>query len=302
MAGVALSGGRDSLLLLDLLVKRDGPLVWVSLHVDHGVRSAGSRRAECEHVEEACRKLGIQLRQRELPSGTGDSEATLREARYLALVDMAKDLDFVVLGHHIHDQMETVMMNLLRGCDLGALGGMPSSFERHGMTFFRPMLDWKERELDRARATLELKPFEDPTNGESRYRRNRFRHELFPLLDALSPGWVQRVSGLSESARIWKSALDRRLDALEAEHPWEEVDPGHYKMERGWLKVLESDLLGAWSRRQLEWVCGGAGAITRKHVESFSCFSASEVLGYHSINFPGQWRLRGQKRWLHLLK
>ena len=300
--GVALSGGRDSLLALDDLVRRDGPNSWVALHVDHGSRNLESREAECREVEKQCHYLGVELRRKVLASGIGDSEEALRDARYVALATMGDDLDFVVLGHHVHDQVETILMKILRGSDLGGLAGMPSAFERNGVLFSRPMLEWSEDELERMRERLTLDAFEDPSNEESRYLRNRFRHELTPLLNDLSPGWVGRLSGLADSARLWKGGLEAKLDQLSKEHIWERVDENHYKMAREWLEALDPYILRAWSRRQLEWVAEGAKGITRRHVDSFAEFASSDKLGSHSYNFPGKWRLRGQKRWLHLLR
>jgi tRNA(Ile)-lysidine synthetase-like protein len=300
--GVALSGGKDSLLLLSLLVERDGCDRWVALHIDHGVRVAESREEECRHVDHVCKALGVDLRRQTLPSGQGSSEEAMRDARYRALGELSVGLECIALGHHVLDQVETILMKILRGCDLGALEGMRASFEREGVAFVRPMLHWSEEEFLGMRGHEENSPFEDPSNGDPRYLRNRVRSELLPLLESLSPGWVGRLAGLGESAQVWKNGLEARLKELNLSQPWESMGEEHYRTPRGWLMALDPYLLKAWCREQLEWACGGAGRITRKHVDSFAEFAKSGDLGSHHLNFPGGWRLRGQKRWLHLLR
>lgn len=300
--GVALSGGGDSLLLLQNLVERDGCDAWIALHVDHGVRDEVSRAAERDHVDEVCEKLGVNLRRETLEEHLASSEEAMREARYKALAEMARDLDVVALGHHILDQVETILMKLLRGCDLAALSGMPDRFCRNGVDFIRPMMNWPVDVLEDQRSALHISAFEDPSNRDPRYLRNRFRHELLPLLDDLAPGWADRVAGLGDSAAKWKESLEKQLEELDSRHSWEQMGEGHLRTDREWLSSLDPYLLRSWCRRQLEAVAGGAGSITRKHVESFADFAVSKQLGAHPINFPGGWRLRGQKRYLNLLK
>jgi tRNA(Ile)-lysidine synthase len=162
----AVSGGPDSTALAVLAVAA-GCQVEV-VHVDHGLRPAGP--AEAEQVAAVAAWLGARFRSVRVEVHDGPNlEARLRDARQGVLPAGA------LTGHTADDRAETVLLHLLRGAGPAGLAGI-----RRGPT--KPMLDLRRHETEALCAALALEPVRDPSNDDARFRRNRVRHELLPLL------------------------------------------------------------------------------------------------------------------------
>jgi tRNA(Ile)-lysidine synthase len=165
----AVSGGPDSMALL-VLASEAGCEV-TAIHVDHGLRpeSAG----EADLVVAAAARFGATFESRRVVVGAGpDLEARARAARYAALPRG------VLTGHTADDQAETILLNLLRGAGLDGLRGMT--------TTHRPLLGLRRTETRTLCASLSIAVVDDPSNLDPAIRRNRVRHELLPLLDAIA--------------------------------------------------------------------------------------------------------------------
>jgi tRNA(Ile)-lysidine synthase len=162
----AVSGGADSCALLALAVAAD--LRVTAVHVDHGLR-AGSYR-EADLVASLASAWGAAFRAQavQVPDG-GDLEARARAARRAVLPPDA------LLGHTADDQAETVLLRLLRGTGPAGLAAMRPAMH--------PLLGLRRAETVALCAHLGVEPFEDPTNTDPRFTRNRVRHEVVPLLD-----------------------------------------------------------------------------------------------------------------------
>ena len=190
---VAVSGGIDSMALLHLLATpalglRDRLVV---AHFDHRLRGAESD-ADAAFVAQAARRLGLPFESdsgdtRQLAAETGDGvEAAARQLRHGFFARLAKRLGAVVaLAHHADDQVETFFLRLLRGAGNRGLAGMrpvaPSPADP-GVTLVRPLLGIRRDEIVEY-ATREGIGFrEDATNADTRFLRNRIRHELLPQL------------------------------------------------------------------------------------------------------------------------
>jgi tRNA(Ile)-lysidine synthase len=166
----AVSGGADSLALLVLAVEAGCDVT--AVHVDHGLR-AGSV-AEADVVADAAARLGAGFRGVRVDVGQGPNlEARARAARLGALPPGS------ATGHTMDDQAETVLVNLLRGSGLDGLAGMRPG-PGHPLLAIRR---WQTRALC---ALLGLEPVEDPSNEDRRFVRNRVRHELLPLANAIA--------------------------------------------------------------------------------------------------------------------
>ena len=162
----AVSGGADSLALLALAVAAGGRVR--AVHVDHGLRPGSA--GEAARVADAAQRLGAAFETRCVEVGDGPNlEARARAARYAALPEG------VLTGHSADDRAETVLLHLLRGAGpTGAIGIARSAS--------RPLLDLRRSETEALCAALGLDPLHDPSNDDPRFRRNRVRHELLPLL------------------------------------------------------------------------------------------------------------------------
>lgn len=198
---VGVSGGPDSLTLLDALARLGFPLV--AAHFDHRLRPHSAHEAEV--VRQAAARAGAQF-----VSGSGDVAAHAAQVR-LSIEDAARDLRYrflfeqarrfsaqaVAVGHNADDQVETVVMHLLRGAGLRGLRGMAfctllPTWDAQ-IPLVRPLLSFWRAEILAYCAERQLQPIHDPTNQETLYLRNRLRHELIPLLDELQPQARQNI-------------------------------------------------------------------------------------------------------------
>jgi tRNA(Ile)-lysidine synthase len=193
----AVSGGADSLALLVLAIAAGTRAT--AVHVDHALR-AGSEH-EALVVADVAERFGAAFRAVRVEVAPGPNlEARARAARYAVL-----PAD-VLTGHTADDQAETVLLNLLWGAGLDGLAGM-----RAGR---RPLLDLRRSETRALCADLGLRPVEDPSNDSPAFRRNRVRHELLPLLDAIAERDVVPV--LARQAELLRGEADL-ADALAAD-------------------------------------------------------------------------------------
>ncbi len=197
----AVSGGPDSTALLALAVAAG--LVCTAVHVDHGLR-AGSA-AEAEVVRTTAARLGASFRAERVALDDGPNlEARARDARYRVLPTD------VLTGHTADDQAETVLVNMLRGASTSGLAAMRPG-PRH------PLLALRRSETEALCTDLELAVVHDPSNLDGRHLRNRVRHELLPLMAALS----QRdpVPLLSRQASLLRDDDDLLADLAAAIDP-----------------------------------------------------------------------------------
>jgi tRNA(Ile)-lysidine synthase len=165
----AVSGGPDSLALLVLAVAAG--LDVTAVHVDHGLRPGSA--AEAEVVADAAARLGAAFEARRVALAAGPNlEARARAARRGALPAGA------LLGHTADDLAETVLLNLLRGAAVDGLAGFDPAC--------RPIRRLRRAETRALCAATGLEPVSDPSNADPAFRRNRVRHELLPLLDAIA--------------------------------------------------------------------------------------------------------------------
>jgi tRNA(Ile)-lysidine synthase len=162
----AVSGGPDSLALL--VLARVAGLEVTAHHVDHGLRPGSA--AEAEVVAAAAERVGAGFRSWTVAVDDGPNlEARAREARRAVL-----PAD-VLTGHTADDRAETVLLHLLRGAGPAGAIGIARSPRR-------PLLDLRRHETVALCASLDLAVVDDPSNRDPRFRRNRVRHELLPLL------------------------------------------------------------------------------------------------------------------------
>lgn len=199
---VAVSGGLDSVVLLDVLAEtrgvHRGRLSVVT--VDHGTRPGSAEDAR--FVARLSRRRGLPCHVATRALGPGATERACRDARY-AVLD-ALDVDRVALAHHRDDQAETLLIALLRGHGARGLAGMA---RRRGR-YVRPLLDAPRRALEAYADARGLAWREDPTNADGRWLRNRVRHRLRPLLEDLRPGASHAVARTAQRLAEDDALLD----------------------------------------------------------------------------------------------
>lgn len=209
---VAVSGGVDSMVLLDLLSNlRDSTRVELSVaHVNYGLRGAESDRDE-DLVSDRCGRYGVScdvLRTRLGDSDNMQNEA--RKVRYAFFNECAKKrgANVIATAHHRDDQAETVLMHLMRGAGLQGLCGMPYADELPGgIKLIRPMLSLSRDEISAYAKERDVRFAEDATNAKTRYSRNAVRHTLLPAMEEFNPQIREHLSGMAGRLREDEEAL-----------------------------------------------------------------------------------------------
>jgi tRNA(Ile)-lysidine synthase len=205
---VAFSGGMDSTVLLHRLAA--SPLARArnlrALHIDHALHADSATWAEqcgafAKTLDVPVETLGVSVdRQR----GTGLEDAA-RRARFAAFATHLRGGEILVLAHHRDDQVETVLLKLLRGAGPEGLGGMRAwrPFARGWL--WRPLLDTPRSELLDYASSHRLPWLDDPSNVDTNLRRNFLRHEILPRL---TQRWRDAPAAITHSAAWMRAAAD----------------------------------------------------------------------------------------------
>jgi tRNA(Ile)-lysidine synthase len=243
---VAVSGGPDSMALLDVLARLAQRLGFTLLAhgVDHGLRSEAARELElaAAHAE----KLGVRFESTRVAVAPGGNlQARARSARYAALEAARAEgaATLVATAHHADDRAETVLLRLLRGAGPRGLAVLPARADHK----IRPFLRARKSDILAHLARHHVPFVEDPSNRDRRHQRVRVREELLPLLAELSPGIVGHLNALA--------------DALATEAPPAELRDGAVRIALGRAQRLA--LARAAGRRTPSariWLSGGREA------------------------------------------
>jgi tRNA(Ile)-lysidine synthase len=228
-ACVALSGGLDSSVLLHAMaaLAAGRALRLRALHVDHGLQ-AGSR-TWAESCRAACDAAGIPLAivslGLEVPRGAS-VEAAAREARYAALAaELAPD-ERLLTAHHRDDQLETVLIQLLRGAGVAGLAAMPSRARLGRGWQLRPLLDVDRAEIRTYADRHRLAWHEDPMNEAPRFDRGYLRARVLP---AIRERWPSAATTVARSA-LHLAQASRLLDGLAEADAAGVVDDGRVSL------------------------------------------------------------------------
>lgn len=199
----AVSGGKDSMAMLHVLHTLSEPMGFSlsAAHMNHKLRGAESRRDE-EFVSRYCAENGIPctVEEADVPAyaethGLGIEEAA-RTLRYDFLQKLSSTAK-IATAHTAEDNLETVLMHLLRGSGLHGLTGIPPKRGR----IVRPLLPVSRREIKAYLSENNIPHVEDSTNARNDCLRNRIRHSVLPLLAAENPNLPEQVTLLTETLR-----------------------------------------------------------------------------------------------------
>jgi tRNA(Ile)-lysidine synthase len=201
---VGFSGGLDSTVLLHALAALRSRAGWPAVravHVDHGWTSESPRWAA--HCIEVAAQLDVPclVVRVDAAAVNGESpEARARAARYAAFADALGPGEVLVTAHHADDQLESALLQWLRGGGLRALAAMPRSVPFAQGWHLRPLLDFRRVELRDWAAGQGLAWLEDPANGDLRFDRSYLRHEILPRVTARWPGATRTVARVAAYA------------------------------------------------------------------------------------------------------
>ncbi len=216
---LALSGGRDSVVLLHCLQKYARSHTLRAVHIDHGLHPESAQWAKtCVRI---CATLAVPLQVCKVvvarDSGLG-LEAAARDVRYAALSAALAPGELLLTAHHRNDQLETLLLQLLRGAGVHGIAAMPAYACRDGSTIIRPFLDVSVAAIRDFADAQALQWIEDPSNQDLSLDRNYLRQEIVPLLEQRWPAAgrsMARTARLSgEAAGILDELADADLESL----------------------------------------------------------------------------------------
>jgi len=215
LAVLAVSGGGDSLALLDLFaaLAPELGLTLLVAHADHGIAADSAALASALRSQVLSR-YGLETTVGRLELGAGASETRSRVARYRFLrgVQAERGARYLLTAHHADDQVETVVLRVLRGSAPAGLRGMVARGPR-GLV--RPLLPFRHAELLAHAEGAGLAVVHDPANRDPRHARSWVRTALLPLVEArMGPDAARALLGVARHALREVRAWDAVLDAL----------------------------------------------------------------------------------------
>jgi tRNA(Ile)-lysidine synthase len=210
----ALSGGRDSMALLDAgaAALRARGRDAIAFHVHHGLQAGADGWAA--HCARECAARGLAYAESRVSVATlprTSVEATARDARYAALRALARDhgVSAIALAHHQDDQAETLLLQLGRGAGPAGLAAMPAEHvDPDGVAWCRPLLGVTRAEIAAYASARNLRYVDDPSNGDARWRRNAVRSVVSPAWSAVLPGYPATVARAAEHQADAAALLD----------------------------------------------------------------------------------------------
>lgn len=309
---VALSGGADSVLLLELAHRaRPRPGI-TAVHVDHGLRDAESDE-DAAFCARLCSARGIPFIRRRVhldpdPSGL---EARARAARYGVLAEEAARLGAkcVLTGHHADDHLETLLMRWLRGTALEGLAGLKPkvrlSLGSRDLVVVRPLIDMRREEVHQILSREGIAWREDSSNKDDRFTRNRVRHGLLPTVEAAcGESGLRNLRAFSQAVEGLESDLASHTAHLHWDPPLHaaalrSADTAHVggTLPRGPLLAIPRPL-----RRRALWrlLSEGTGVGPRRdHIDGI--LASLERGRCNRFALPKGWILQLRSSTLHLL-
>lgn len=219
-AALALSGGVDSVVLLNLLLHAQRTLNFSlsAIHVNHHLSPhAKEWAAFCLAL---CAEHGVPLTVKNVQVPRRSLlglEAAARSLRYQAFTEL--DADVLLLAHHMDDQAETLLLNLLRGTGVRGAAGMPES-RRSALVLGRPLIDVSRASLIAYAKRHRLAWVEDESNGNTAFTRNFLRHEVLPEIERRFPAYRQTLARAAQNFAEADTLLDElaAIDLASAVH------------------------------------------------------------------------------------
>jgi len=205
-----LSGGRDSVCLVDLAVRLLGAEQVTALHVNYGLRDDAG--LDEEHCASLCERLGVglEVERPRRPEGPGNLQAWARDTRYAAAAGLAEvGGALIATGHTADDQVETILYRLASSPGRRALLGMRPRDGR----LVRPLLGFTREQTTAYCEERGLAWRDDPTNEQPDYARNRVRAGLIPALSEVHPAAARNVLRTAELLRDEAAVLDSLVDS-----------------------------------------------------------------------------------------
>ena len=210
---IAVSGGVDSMVLLDILSKIHNPNKLVIAHINHKKRIESDD--EYEAIKEIAKKYKVPFEGYTfIHKNKNNFQAEARKARYQFFFGLAMkySAETIITAHHLDDQIETIFMRITRGSSFSGYSGMKSRIKNRNYEIVRPFLDVPKDKLYEYANKYNITYFEDESNKDDTYTRNRFRHQLIPLLKEENPMFFEKMIQFTQYMENTDDVLDKACD------------------------------------------------------------------------------------------
>ena len=182
---IGLSGGPDSMCLLNLLINLNKSIRIVCAHINHNIRKESIK--ELEFVKEYCDKKNVifETTTFEKKSETTEyNEQELREKRYEYFSKVIKkyNAQYLFTAHHGDDLVETILMRITRGSNLKGYCGFQTETQKEGYKIIKPLIYTTKKDIEEYNKENNIPFVVDKTNNEDKHSRNRYRHNVLPFL------------------------------------------------------------------------------------------------------------------------
>jgi len=276
---VAVSGGPDSVCLLDILqeLKDEMRIELIVAHFDHGLRP-GEDEAENVFVKSLAMAFNLQFEAKKADPGMDQRGASLeekaRDARYQFLEEVkeAFSAQKIAIGHHLNDQAETVLLRLLRGSGPSGLAGIPPCRENK---IIRPLIEIARGEIESYLEFKGLTHMTDSSNLQPRYLRNKIRLELLPRLREYQPRIVELLGRTADIMRADEAWLAARAEGW-IDTFTETKRDGEIEIPLSSFTILPEGLKSRVIRYALKMTGGSLRRVSLRHVEAINQMAMGE--------------------------
>ena len=182
---IGLSGGPDSMCLLDILLSLNKKIDIICAHINHNIRKESTK--EVEFVKEYCKNRKVKFETITFDKKSKDKDFTeqeLREKRYEYFEKIIKKYKakYLFTAHHGDDLIETILMRISRGSNLKGYTGFQIETQKDGYKIIKPLIFTTKENINTYNKENNIPSVKDYTNDEDKYTRNRYRHNVLPFL------------------------------------------------------------------------------------------------------------------------
>lgn len=290
---LAVSGGVDSMVLLDMVRKLpDDIRPWFGvLHVNHQLREASDN--EEQYVKRLCCQARIpffSIRWTKEQQPSRPSEEAARKFRYAFFKEqfVAQQATHLVTAHHGDDQMETILMRLVRGGSLDSITGIKPSRPFLSGKLVRPLLAYTKDRLYAYSESRQLHYFEDESNQSLDFTRNRYRNQVLPLLKEENRRVAQQFAHFASDLEDVLSIAHAESRHLLQQQVFQN-NAGEWKLNRGsfiQMDVRRQRLVVQELLQQL--YANQEATFQRNHIEAVQALVVGNKPNSH-LDLPGKW-------------
>lgn len=296
---VAVSGGQDSLCVTKLLLDLQSKWGWHLgiAHCDHRWRS--DSQANAAHVEALANGWGLYFYLSTAATEL-NSEAAARDWRYWALSRIAEEhnYEYVVTGHTASDRAETLLYNLIRGTGADGLQALTWQRQLGDIWVVRPLLGITRKQTGEFCRQFDLPIWQDSTNEDVRYARNRIRQQLIPYLQANFNPQVE--SALAQTAELLQAEVEylETLAAKLKQEVMERCENGVSRLNRSILQSVPLALQRRVMRQVLQEILIESPGF--EHIEKLTALIIAPNRS-QTDPFPGGAIAQVQGDWIYII-